>query len=82
MVAEAVRIAVVENIDGVQTWIPSDHPLVPFLVRAGFIVRTPLVTERKLRLLCKAVGGNAPALDDLRRPGLRAHIMLGDTDWI
>lgn len=82
LVAEAVRIAMVENIDGVQTWIPSDHPLVPFLVRAGFIVRTPLVIERKLRLLCKAVGGNDPALDDLRRPGLRAHIMLGDTDWI
>lgn len=82
LVAEAIRIATEEGITQVQSWIPSDHPLVPFLLRAGFIQRMPMANERKLRMICHP--GEAGTLADwaLRRSSLKAHIMLGDTDWI
>lgn len=82
LVAEAARVASTEGADGVQAWMPSDHPLVPFLLRAGFIERIPGPSERKLRLLCHVIGRHGKEMDVLRRPGLRAHIMLGDTDWV
>ena len=82
LVAEAIKMAADEGAAEVQSWIPSDHPLVPFLIRAGFIKRTPLANERRLRMFCHPGDAGGPASRVLQRPSLKAHIMLGDTDWI
>lgn len=82
LVAQAIEMATAEGIVEVQSWVPSDHPLVPFLLRAGFMQRTPLGHERRLRMFCHPGDGHGPASVILQRPSLKAHIMLGDTDWI
>ena len=82
LVAEAIEVAVEEGAAEVQSWIPSDHPLVPSLLRAGFIQRTPLPNERRLSMFCRPGDADGLASKVLQRRSLRAHIMLGDTDWI
>jgi len=57
-------------------------PLVPTLVRSGFLARTPGPDERVIRLIYRTAQGNDRLKGFLERPGMKAHIMLGDTDWL
>jgi len=82
LVAKAVAMAESEHVTGVQAWIPSDHPFVPTLQRTGLIPRTPLGHERKLTMFGRPIGRDAELSNIFQRRCLKAHIMLGDSDWV
>jgi len=80
LLSAARALAVEEGVELIQAWLPRQHPLVGPLQRTGFLSHTPAPGERVLRLLYQPTGGAVGEL--LARPGLKAHLMLGDTDWV
>lgn len=81
LLAEAVELARREGVDAMQVWLPSDHPLRPYLNKSGFLNRSPRPEEREFKVMFRVSDGQE-LRRTLSRPGLRAHIMLGDSDWV
>ncbi len=82
LLSEVSTLAKREGSDGVQVWLPRGHPAAAALERAGYLPRSPLPNERRLRLLYRTAEGREDLAEALARTDLKAHIMLGDTDWV
>ena len=82
LLGESIALAKKEGISEIQTWIPSDHPFVSSLIQAGFISRPLSAGERGFRMFCHSRHDHDIVSKLLENDSLKAHIMLGDTDWI
>ncbi len=81
LVREAAKVCREEGASLIQIWLPTDHPFLPDLGRAGFWSKPTGPEERMMKLLYRPVEGSdqlAQALKGVQR----CHLVLGDTDWI
>lgn len=81
LVASAAKVCREVGSTIMQMWLPSDHPYLPDLGRAGFLQRQAGAGERTMKLLYRPADGSGGLLSSLEG-GLRCHLVLGDTDWV
>ncbi|MDW5563630.1 MAG: GNAT family N-acetyltransferase [Methanomassiliicoccus sp.] len=81
LVREGARICREEGSNVLQIWLPTDHPYMPDLGRAGFLMRQPGPDERKMKLLYRPADG-AEHLAQSLGGEQKCHLVLGDTDWV
>jgi hypothetical protein len=70
-----------EGSNVLQMWLPTDHPYLPHLDRAGFHLSPPGQGERGMKLLYR-LAENSTQLAPALQSGVKCHLVLGDTDWI
>jgi hypothetical protein len=81
LVKEGSKICVDEGSNILQIWLPTDHPYLPDLGRAGFLLRPTGPGERKMKLLYRPAEGADRLAQDLKG-SMKCHLVLGDTDWV
>lgn len=81
LVREGTRVCREEGASLVHIWLPTDHPFLPDLGRAGFLLKRPGPGERMMKLLYRPAEG-AERLAQALKGEQRCHLVLGDTDWI
>lgn len=81
LVREGTRVCREEGSSLIQTWLPTDHPFLPDLGRAGFLLKQTAPGERMMKLLYRPAEG-ADQLAQALKGEQKCHLVLGDTDWI
>ena len=62
--------------------LPEGHPYGRHLAELGFLSQVRYTGEQEMKVIALERAGNGPLMTALTKKGLRAHIMLGDTDWV
>jgi hypothetical protein len=81
LVSSAARVCREIGSTIMQMWLPSDHPYLPDLGRAGFLHRQTGSEERTMKLLFRPLDDSEEIMSSLKG-GLQCHLVLGDTDWV
>ncbi len=82
LISDCISLAQGLKIETVLCCLPQGHPYGERLAEAGFRSEVRYTGERPMSVIALERDGSAGLMDVLQRKGLKAHIMLGDTDWV
>lgn len=82
LLKDCISLAQGMDIETVLCCLPEGHPYGKYLAELGFLSQVRYTGEQEMKVIALERAGNGPLMSVLKRKDLRAHIMLGDTDWV
>ncbi len=82
LLIDAISMARELNIETILCCLPDGHPYERHLADMGFLAQVRYTGDRPMSVICLDREKGRNDLNLLGKEGLRAHIMLGDTDWV
>ena len=82
LISDSKSLAQGLSIETILCCLPQGHPYAKSLSEAGFRSEVRYTGERPMSMIALERGGGHALMDVLKKKDLRAHIMLGDTDWV
>lgn len=82
LISDCKSLAQDLKIETILCCLPQGHPYEKSLSEAGFRSEVRYTGERPMSVIALERGGGHALMDIMKKKDLRAHIMLGDTDWV
>ena len=82
LINDSISLAKGLRVETILCCLPKGHPYSKSLSEAGFRSEVRYTGERPMSVIALERGGGHALMETLKRKDLRAHIMLGDTDWV
>ncbi|MBI0584222.1 MAG: GNAT family N-acetyltransferase [Methanomassiliicoccus sp.] len=82
LLLDCISMAKGMEIETVLCCLPEAHPYGKHLAEAGFLSQVRMTGNQEMKVIALERGGTTDLINRLTGRGLRAHIMLGDTDWV
>lgn len=82
LLMDCISLARGMDIETVLCCLPEGHPYGKNLTEVGFLSQVRYTGNSEMKVIALERAGSGPLMDALTKKGLRAHIMLGDTDWV
>jgi hypothetical protein len=82
LLMDCISLARGMDIETVLCCLPEGHPYAKNLAEVGFLSQVRYTGNSPMKVIALERAGPGQLIGALKRKGLRAHIMLGDTDWV
>lgn len=82
LLMDCISLAEGMDIETVLCCLPEGHPYGKHLTDVGFLSQVRYTGDQEMKVIALERTGNGPLMATLTKKGMRAHIMLGDTDWV
>ncbi|MDW5562534.1 MAG: GNAT family N-acetyltransferase [Methanomassiliicoccus sp.] len=82
LLMDCITLAKGMLIETVLCCLPEGHPYGKQMTEVGFLSQVRYTGDHEMKVIALERAGAGPLMASLTRKGLRAHIMLGDTDWV